>query len=163
MAPLSPTGVPDREALREFVRTYRTSGAGRGKPTGAADANCIVEVDGYTRTRNGKSEQVGGYRRNNPYCGGGADEEQLVAFGAMRFVGQQVPGLRGGPVRITASGLAAAAHREGARTVRRYLDHRNANLPTPTSIRGRGDLSKFNEVERRLRAFADTQYEMVWR
>jgi hypothetical protein len=44
MAALSPTGVPDREALREFVRTYRASGASRGNPAGATDAGCIVEV-----------------------------------------------------------------------------------------------------------------------
>jgi hypothetical protein len=31
-------------------------------------------------------------------------------------------------------------------------------LPPPVSVRGRGDLSSFNEIERRLRAFADTPY-----
>jgi hypothetical protein len=90
------------------------------------------------------------------------NERQMRANGAMRFVGQQVPGLRGGPVPITEAGLAAAAHREGARTVRRYLDHRSANLPAPASVPGRrGDLSRFNEVERRLRAFAATPYEQL--
>lgn len=76
--------------------------------------------------------------------------------------GQQVPGLRDGPVPITDAGLAAAAHQEGARTVRRYLDHRSANSPAPASIPGRrGDLSRFNEVERRLRAFAATPYQRL--
>lgn len=89
------------------------------------------------------------------------NEEQLAANGAMRFVGQQLPGLRGGSVPITEAGLAAAAHREGARAVRRYLDHRAANLPAPAPVAGRGDLSRFNEVERRLRAFADTSYRAV--
>lgn len=59
---------------------------------------------------------------------------------------------------LTDAGLAAAAHREGAGAVRRYLAHRAANLPPPVSVRGRGDLSSFNEIERRLRAFADTPY-----
>lgn len=86
------------------------------------------------------------------------NEEQLTANGAMRFLGQQVPGLRGGPVTVTEAGLAAAAHREGAGAVRRYLAHRAANLPPPASVSGRGDLSSFNEIERRLRAFADTPY-----
>ncbi|MBX9728298.1 MAG: hypothetical protein K2X31_05260 [Sphingopyxis sp.] len=91
------------------------------------------------------------------------NEDQLRANGAMRFAGQQVPGLSGGPVSITASGLAAAAHREGAGAVRRYLDHRAANSPPPPSVRGRGDLSSFNEIERRLRAFADAPYQTVRR
>jgi len=65
-------------------------------------------------------------------------------------------------VLITEAGLAAAAHREGANTVRRYLEHRAANLPPPASVPGyRGDLSKFNEVERRLRAFAQTPYQRL--
>jgi hypothetical protein len=87
------------------------------------------------------------------------NEEQLRANGAMRRVGQQVPGLRGGSVPVTQAGLAAAAHREGAQAVRKYLDHRAANLPPPAPVRGRGDLSVFNEVERRLRAFAETPYQ----
>jgi hypothetical protein len=81
----------------------------------------------------------------------------------MRFVGRQVPGLRGGSVLITEAGLAAAAHREGAQAVQRYLDHRAANLPPPVSVPGRrGSLSSFNEIERRLRAFAQTPYQRVW-
>jgi len=88
------------------------------------------------------------------------NERQLWANGAMGFNGQRVRGLRGGEVPITEAGLAAAAHREGARTVRRYLDHRAANLPAPLAVAGRrGDLSRFNEVERRLREFADTPYQ----
>ncbi|WP_149537649.1 hypothetical protein [Siccirubricoccus phaeus] len=91
----------------------------------------------------------------------GRNEDQLRARGAYRFVGQDLPGLRGGPVPVTESGLAAAAHREGARTVSRYLEHRAAGQPIPAPVRGRGDLSRFNEVERRLRAFAVTPYERV--
>lgn len=91
-----------------------------------------------------------------------ANERQLRANGAMAFDGQRLIGLRGGEVPITQAGLAAAAHREGPRTVRRYLDHRAANLPVPPPIAGsRGDLSRFNEVERRLRAFSETPYQRV--
>ncbi len=284
MAALSPTALPTRDALREFARSQRAGSGSRENGTGNGNTGCIVNVGPYTRTRDGKSEQVGRYQRSNPNCGDGAEgavvlatdrarqrspeaerrpaapmrawegqpnqswreliaaeetrrsdgdfgygmrgqqpgssalgryqvlrdplinagwrdpntgawtpraraagvtsdaefltnpaaqeaafngvmrenERQLLANGAMRFVGQQVPGLRDGPVPITDGGLAAAAHREGARTVRRYLDHRSANLPAPVSIPGRrGDLSRFNEVERRLRAFAATPYQRL--
>jgi hypothetical protein len=261
MAALSPIGVPTSEALREFAKTYRPSGSSRGNPAGGTGGGCVVEVGAYTRTRNGKPEQVGGYRRSNPYCGDGGDdvlpatertargsasperrptaptrawegqpnqswreqpgssalgryqvlrdplidagwrdpvtgawtsraraagvasdaeflgnpsaqeaafndvmrenERQLRANGSTRWIGQQVPGLRGVQVPITEAGLAAAAHREGARAVRRYLDHRAANLPPPAPIAGRGNLSRFNEIERRLRAFAGTPYQRV--
>jgi hypothetical protein len=281
MAALSPTAIPSREALRAFARSYRASAGGSGHSAGAG---CVVAVGGYTRTRNGKPEQVSGYQRSNPHCGDGAmgevvlaadraaphpasserrpaaparawegqpnqpwreqiaaeetrrnegdfgygmrgqpgssalgryqllrdpladagwwnlqtrnwtpraraagvssdaeflaspaaqeaalndimrrNEEQLVANGAMGFVGRQVPGLRGGPVPITEAGLAAAAHREGARAVQRYLAHRARNLPPPASVTGRGNLSSFNEIERRLRAFAETPYQAVRR
>jgi hypothetical protein len=284
MAALSPAGLPSREALREFARSQRAAGARGGNGSGAGSADCIVEVGPYTRTRDGKPEQVSGYSRSNPHCGDACDgkvvlatdrrlrhspaperrpaaparawegqpnqawreqiaaeetrrndgdfgygmrgqqpgstalgryqllrdplidaewrdrvtgawtpraraagvtsdaeflanpaaqeaafndvmrqnERQLRANGSTRLVGQQVPGLRDGPVPITDAGLAAAAHREGARTVRRYLDHRSANLPAPASIPGRrGDLSRFNEVERRLREFAGTPYQRL--
>jgi hypothetical protein len=66
-------------------------------------------------------------------------------------------------VPVTEAGLAVAAHREGAYTVKRYLEHRAANLAPPGSVPGlRGDLSIFfNEVERRLRAFAQTHYQRL--
>lgn len=285
MAAPTPLSVPDREALRAFARSARQPAA----TGGAAGAGCVVSVGAYTRSRNGKTEQVGAYRRNNPNCAEGAEpgvipvadrrphhaapqpaqqsrppaaplrawigqpnqtwreqiaaeesrrsdgdfgyglrgpaggtalgryqilldplidadwrdrrsphgwtararregvasdadflarpaaqeaalnevmrrnEEQLVAYGVMRFLGRQMPGLRGDPVPITESGLAAAAHRQGAKTVRDDLLHRAANLPPPPSVDGRGDLSKFNEVERRLRAFAATPYQSVRR
>lgn len=284
MAALSPTGLPDRGALREFARTSRAAGGSRDGGSGDSGADCGVAVGAYTRTRNGKPEQVSGYQRSNPHCGDSAagevalatdrtpprppspeqrpatparawegqpnqswreqiaaeetrrndgdfgygmrgqpgstalgryqvlrdplidagwrdrgtgawtararaagvasdadflanpaaqeaamndilrrNEEQLRANGAMRFLGQQVPGLRGGMVPVTEAGLAAAAHREGAGAVRRYLAHRAANLPPPAPVRGRGDLSTFNEIERRLRAFAETPYQTVRR
>jgi len=92
-----------------------------------------------------------------------SNEDQLRRNGATRSIGREVPGLRGGNVPITESGLAAAAHREGPGAVRRYLEHREANRPVPPSVQGRGNLSVFNEVERRLREFAGTPYERVSR
>ncbi|MDO9709706.1 hypothetical protein [Paracraurococcus lichenis] len=90
------------------------------------------------------------------------NDRQLRVNGAMRFVVQDLPGLRGETVPVTEAGLAAATHREGANTVRHYLEHRAANLSPPASVPGqRGDLSRFNEVERRLRAFAQTPYERM--
>ena len=88
------------------------------------------------------------------------NQDQLRANGAYRRIGQQVTSLDGTPLRVTESGLAAAAHREGAGRTREYLAHREAGLPRPQSLRGqRGLLSSFNEIERRLRAFADTPYQ----
>jgi hypothetical protein len=51
--------------------------------------------------------------------------------------------------------LVAASHREGTETVRRYFEHRSEGRPPPVSEEGkRTDVSRFNEVERRLREFA---------
>jgi hypothetical protein len=239
MAALSPTGLPSREALRDFARSYRASQTVIEGTASQGGAGCTVTVGAYTSTRNGKPEQVSGYQRSNPHCGDTGDggvvlaadrsaprststdrrppaptrawegqpnqswreqiaaeetrrddgdfgygmrgqqpgstalgryqvlrdplidagwrdrvtgawtararaagiasdadflanpaaqeaalndvmrrnEEQLRANGAMRFLGQQVSGLRGGPVPVTEAGLAAAAHREGAGAV----------------------------------------------
>ena len=93
-----------------------------------------------------------------------ANERLLGALGASSLVGQEVPGMRDGPVPVTEGGLAAAAHREGAPSVARYLNARQQNQPIPPSVAGRrGDLSRFNEIERRLRAFAETPYERMRR
>lgn len=86
------------------------------------------------------------------------NESQMRALGVWSRIGGSVEGMRDGPVPITASGLAAAAHREGPETVRRYLAHRDQRLPVPPSVTGRGDLSKFNQVEARLRNFAATPF-----
>ena len=91
-----------------------------------------------------------------------SNQRQLRAYGADRYVGQRITGMDGEPLTVTESGLAAAAHREGARAVRDYLRHRAAGLPRPQSVRGRrGQLSSFNEIERRLRAFSATAYQAV--
>lgn len=86
------------------------------------------------------------------------NESQMRALGVWSRIGGSVEGMRDGPVPITASGLAAAAHREGPETVRRYLAHRDQRLPIPPSVTGRGDLAKINQVEARLRNLAATPF-----
>ncbi len=94
------------------------------------------------------------------------NEQQLAAFGTYRFVGRQFQGFAPGqePFTVTEAGLAAAAHREGAQGTTRFLRHVEAGRPQPPSIANRrGDRSVFNEVERRLRKFAQTEYRSVLR
>ena len=89
-------------------------------------------------------------------------ERQLVSRGAMQSAGQTIKALNGTEIPVTVSGLIAASHREGTRKVREYLDHRAQGLPTPMSIPNvRSDLSKFNEIERRLRDFATIPYRRL--
>lgn len=61
VAALSPTAIPDKEALRAFVRS--TSGQA------SSGSACIVSVRAHSRVRNGKPEQVAAYMRTNPDCG----------------------------------------------------------------------------------------------
>ncbi len=94
------------------------------------------------------------YLRNN--------EQQLRTNGSWARIGSAVEGMRDGPVPIAASGLAAAAHREGPATVRRYLAHRDQRLPIPPSVEGqRSDLSRFNQLEARLRTYATLPYSAM--
>ena len=73
-------------------------------------------------------------------------------------------GIRGDRILITEAGLVAAAHRQGAKAVSDYLAHRAANLPAPESVPGRrGNLSRFNVIEERLRQFAGTPYTRLSR
>ncbi|WP_338665393.1 hypothetical protein VQH23_09490 [Pararoseomonas sp. SCSIO 73927] len=80
-------------------------------------------------------------------------ERQLAANGALGAAGRTVTATDGQPLAITQAGLVAAAHRRGAGTVARWLDHRtrtpDAPLPEPTR-------AAFASVERRLRDFAGT-------
>ena len=88
-----------------------------------------------------------------------AYERQLRSKGAMRFVGQQLPGLQArDPVPVTLSGLVAAAHRHGAGGINRYINHQSAGLPEPASAEVR---LMFRDIEHRLRAFAQTPYQSL--
>lgn len=80
----------------------------------------------------------------------------------MQSAGRSIKALNGTEIPVTVSGLIAASHREGTKKVREHLDHRAQGLPPPESIPNvRGDLSKFNEIERRLREFATIPYRRL--
>ncbi len=78
--------------------------------------------------------------------------EQLSTNGAMGAAGTTVAGTDGAAVRVTEAGLVAAAHRRGASSVARWLEHRTRTpgAPVPEAQR-----AAFASVERRLRDFAD--------
>ncbi|MCR0983364.1 hypothetical protein [Roseomonas populi] len=80
-------------------------------------------------------------------------ERQLAANGALDAAGRTVTATDGQPLAITQAGLVAAAHRRGAGTVARWLDHRTRtpDAPLPEATR-----AAFASVERRLRDFAGT-------
>ncbi|MBP0494157.1 hypothetical protein [Roseomonas indoligenes] len=80
-------------------------------------------------------------------------ERQLAANGALDAAGRIVTATDGQPLAITQAGLVAAAHRRGAGTVARWLDHRTRtpDAPLPEATR-----TAFASVERRLRDFAGT-------
>jgi len=92
-----------------------------------------------------------------------SDNERLLRnLRVLDRVGQPITGMYGQPLTLSLSGLAAAAHREGAPRVREYLQHIAAGLPPPPSVEGRrGKLSSFREIERRLQAFAGQDYRAL--
>lgn len=122
----------------------------RGDWTTRAAAMGIRTDDYFLRTPVAQEAALGDALR--------AYERQLRWAGASDLIGSTVRGLGGTPVPVTMGGLVAAAHREGAPTVRRYIAHRLEGRATPPSVAGRGDLSRFNQIEERQRAFAATPY-----
>lgn len=91
-------------------------------------------------------------------------KQQILAiqpFG-YRKIGQKVFG-QIEPFTITESGLSAAAHRAGQTAVKEFIQHLSdhgwvsdpATFPPDPKVRAR-----FNEIETRLRKFADLPY---WR
>jgi hypothetical protein len=80
------------------------------------------------------------------------NEREMEGYGLFRFVGQTVRGAVNPALPITESGLAAAAHRAGARAVADYFARRAANA-SPQGL----DLA----VETRLRVFGATSYRRI--
>jgi hypothetical protein len=82
-------------------------------------------------------------------------ERQLRANGSFEFIGRDVDGLRS-RFTITRAGLVAAAHREGARETRNYLERIRDN-----GFSSRGLQLNDHElaVETRLRTFAEIPYD----
>ena len=94
-----------------------------------------------------------------------AQEEALQAYlkwtenylrdkGATAYVGQTIHGIKG-KITIAEGNLLAAAHRQGAGTVARYLDHlKRHNWTSDPSTFPPGELGKkFLHIETRLRTF----------
>jgi hypothetical protein len=76
--------------------------------------------------------------------------EQLKAYGATEKIGTTVEDSNGKPLFITESGLMAAAHKEGAPTVAKYLDpNKRSTLRAP----------QIANIEHRLREAASTPYD----
>src|SRR5262245_53369364 len=73
MAALSPTGLPSREALRDFARSY---GASRMAGEGG-----VVHVRSYVRTVDGKPVSVSAHTRGDPPGGEHDDAGAAMAEG----------------------------------------------------------------------------------
>ena len=81
-------------------------------------------------------------------------ENYLRNYGVTAYVGQTIHGIKG-KITIARANLLAAAHREGAGTVARYLDHlKRHNWRSDPSTFPPGRLGeKFLHIETRLRTF----------
>ncbi len=88
------------------------------------------------------------------------NEQQLRAKknNAVQYLGQQVDGVKA-KFKISLSGLLAAAHREGARAVRQYLDHQKANkwVSNPKTFPSGPKI--FKSIETRLRVFENISHK----
>ena len=81
-------------------------------------------------------------------------ETYLRNFGALAHLGRTIHGIKG-KITISEGNLLAAAHRQGAGTVARYLDHlKRHNWRSDPSTFPPGELGKkFLHIETRLRTF----------
>ena len=86
--------------------------------------------------------------------------DQLRANGALGDMGQKISGVKA-QITVTESGLPAAAHRQGAGMVKRYLDHqRRHNWTTNPKTFPKNKKDQFLSVETRLREFQNVP---VWK
>lgn len=85
-------------------------------------------------------------------------EQQIERNGALSRQGATLRGLDGAELRLTESGLMAAAHRRGSGMLARYLQHR---AETPDAALPARDRRAFQAVERRLRDFEQVAYNSV--
>jgi len=88
------------------------------------------------------------------------NEEQLRAKNnnAVQYLGQQIDGIKA-KFKITLSGLLAAAHREGAEQVKRYLEHQKAQkwVSRPKTFPAGPRI--FKSIETRLRVFENISHK----
>ncbi|MFB9970644.1 hypothetical protein ACFFMP_11760 [Pseudoroseomonas cervicalis] len=78
-------------------------------------------------------------------------EQQLSANGALDKAGRRLNGVDGRPILLTHTGLVAAAHRQGAGAVAKWLEHR---IEQPSAPLSPAERSLFQSIETRLRNFA---------
>ena len=88
------------------------------------------------------------------------NEEQLRAKknNAVQYISQQIDGVKA-KFKISLSGLLAAAHREGARAVRQYLDHQKANKWVSNPKTFPAGPKVFKSIETRLRVFENISHK----
>jgi hypothetical protein len=88
------------------------------------------------------------------------NEEQLRAKNnnSVQHLGRQIDGIKA-KFKISMSGLLAAAHREGAEQVKRYLDHQKANkwISNPKTFPPGARI--FKSIETRLRVFENISHK----
>ncbi|WP_419895937.1 hypothetical protein [Roseomonas sp. USHLN139] len=116
-------------------------GAGRWTERAAA-AGVQSEADFLARPAAQEAAMAAYLQRTN---------QQLKANGALSQAGRSLTGIDGRPVTLTESGLVAAAHRQGAGAVARWLEHRTERPDAPLTPAQR---SLFQTIEARLRNFA---------
>ena len=87
-----------------------------------------------------------------------ANERFLKNNGSKNFLNQQIDGVKA-KFRISSSGLLAAAHREGAKQVRRYLKHQKAInwISNPKTFPAGPKI--FKSIETRLRVFENISHK----
>ncbi|MCH7936033.1 MAG: hypothetical protein IH994_02945 [Proteobacteria bacterium] len=86
-----------------------------------------------------------------------AKHKQLRTNRSFDAVGHTFTGVLGQPITITEPGLLAAAHRQGAKGVRKYLGHmRKHNWRSNFSGIDPKEAIKFKAIEKRLREFQNT-------
>lgn len=88
------------------------------------------------------------------------NDRQLLQNGSKSFIGRSIAGMEANFI-ITEAGLAGAAHRHGAPTVRQYLAHQQrtgwrSDFSTLTEERRK----TFKQVETRLRTFRNKPYRV---
>uniref|UniRef100_UPI00190F2E4C hypothetical protein n=1 Tax=Roseomonas sp. 18066 TaxID=2681412 RepID=UPI00190F2E4C len=116
-------------------------GAGRWTDRAAA-AGVQSEADFLARPAAQEAAMAAYLQRTN---------QQLKANGALAQAGRNLTGIDGRPITLTEGGLVAAAHRQGAGAVARWLEHRTERPDAPLTPAQR---TLFQTIEARLRNFA---------
>jgi len=86
-------------------------------------------------------------------------EGQLTDKGAWDKIGQEIRGVKA-TFQITPQGLLAAAHRQGADAVRRYLDHlaQRGWASDVDTLGNTTEATTYRRIETRLRSFETVPY-----